>query len=189
MARVTLVNKPDDYPGSPDDATRRDLAALFDYLCPRMPNPEIDSAHAGIAIAAHIPKLALQLAKLGGLIAGELAWCQRRDLRELAIQSLNVHFKCDYSFRTRMSTASAAGIGIELQNALPFWKSSTLFDDEQRLVIEYTHAVVTGEVPGTLFSRVVDQYGEKGAIELTTVVAFWSFWARFLNATRPDAAT
>jgi alkylhydroperoxidase family enzyme len=84
-----------------------------------------------------------------------------------------------------MPTAAAAGIGVELQNALPFWKSSALFDDKQRLVIEYTNAVVTGHVPGDLFCRVVDQYGEKGTIELTTVVAFWSFWAMFLNATRP----
>ena len=185
MARVTLVNKPGDYPGSPDDTTRRELAELFAYLCPQMPDPEIDKAHAGIAIAAHNPRLALHLAKLGALIAGELPWCQRRDLRELAIQTLNVHFKCEYSFQSRAPTAAAAGIGIELQNALPLWKNSALFNDEQRLVIEYTNAVVTGQVPDDLFCQVVGTYGEKGAVELTTVVAFWSFWAMFLNATRP----
>ena len=184
-ARVTLVNKPGDYPGTPDDATRRQLADLFAYLCPQMPDPEIDASHAGIAIAALNPNLALQFAKLSVLIAVELPWCQRRDLRELAIQTVNLHFKCDYSFQARMPGAVAAGIGIEQQKALPVWQNSTLFSDEQRLVIEYTNSVVRGQVPGEIFARSVECYGEKGAVELTSLVAFWSFWALFLNALRP----
>ena len=44
----------------------------------------------------------------------------------------------------------------------------------------------TQMAPDELFARVVERFGEKGAVEFTTVVAFWSFWALFLNATRPD---
>jgi alkylhydroperoxidase family enzyme len=188
MARVKAIHKPSDYPDTADEQTKRNLSELFDYLFPQVADPKIDESHAGIAIAAQNPRLALQLAKLSGFIAGELPWCQRRDLRELAIQTVNVYFKCEYSFQARARLAEAAGIGADLQRALSFWKTSNLFDDTQRLVIEYANAVVGGDVPGELFSRVVGEFGEKGAVEFTTVVAFWSFWAMFLNATGAGAA-
>jgi alkylhydroperoxidase family enzyme len=191
MTRVTAIYKPSDYPGTPDEATRQDLTDLFGHLFPQNPNPEIDKSHSGVAIAAQNPRLALQLAKLSSFIAVELPWCQRRDLREVAIQTLNLHFKSEYSFLARMKAAQTAGVSVEAQKALPDWKNSQLFDADQRLVIEYTNAVVTGEVPAELFARVVDKFGEKGAVECTTLISFWSFWAMFLNATgpqlRPDA--
>lgn len=186
MARVTPVYSPSDYPGPVDEATRQDLETLFAHLFPGKADPQIDRSHDGIAIAAHNPKLALNLAKLSGFIALELPWCERRDLRELAIQSVNVHFKSAYSLKARKPTAEAAGISVEQQAALESWETSDLFDDEQRLVIAYAHAVASGAVPAEIFSRVADRYGEKGAVELTTVIAFWSFWAMFLNATRPE---
>ena len=186
MPRVKAVHKPSDYPGNPDEATRKDLAELFGHLFPNADNPEIDNAHCGIAIAAQNPKLALNLAKISRFIATETGWCQRADLRELAIQTLNLHFKSDFSFQTRVPHARAAGIGAELLAALPYWRTTNAFNEEQRLVIEYTNAVVSGDVPSELFKKVVETYGEKGAVEFTALVGFWSFWAMFLNATRPE---
>jgi len=186
MARVKAIHRSDDYPGMPDEMTRQELVALFQHLFPGNPHPEIDQSHAGLAVAAHNPKLALNLAKLSALIAGELPWSQRRDLRELAIQAVNVHFGSDYSFQARMGAAQAAGISADQLAAIAHWRTSPLFNEEQGLVLEYAHAVASGQVPGALFGRVVERYGEKGAVELTSLIAFWSFWALFLNATRPD---
>jgi len=185
MARVTAVYKPSQYPGTPSDETRKDLAELFQHLLPRASDPQIDERHAGLAIAAQNPKLALGLAKFTRFMAGELPWCRRQDLRELAIQTVNLHLKSDYSFNSRIPNAVASGIGADLQAALPEWRSSTLFTEEQRLIIEYSNAVVAGAVTDELFSRVVDAYGEKEAIECTALVAFWSFWAMFIKATHP----
>ena len=186
MSRVRAVHKPGDYPAPLDATTRHELGELFSALFPSGEPAEIDQSHAGIAIAARSPRLALQLVRLSALLAGELEWSGRRDLWELAVQAVNVHFRCDYSFRARMPAAEAAGVGVELQNALASWPTSDLFDEEQRLVLEYTAAVVNAEVPDALFARVADRFGERGAIEFTAVVAFWSFWAMFLNATGPD---
>lgn len=186
MARVKAVHSPVDYPDTPDEATRRDLAELFAQLFPGVAEPRFDDAHDGMAIAALNPKLALNLARMSGFVALELPWCERRDLRELAIQTVNAHFNCSYSFKARIPIAEGAGISAEQQAALDAWQASDLFDDEQRLVVEYAHAVANGDVPDALFARVVERFGEKGAVELTTVVAFFGFWAMFLNATRPD---
>ena len=183
MARVTTINRPGDYPGTPDEATRANLAALFAGMFPGNPDPEINKFHAGIALAAHSPKLAQGLASLSKLMALDLGWSQRTDLRELAILAANLEFKSDYGYRSRLPNARAAGLTDEQIAALPEWQTSALFDDEQKLAIVYAHAVASGDVPPELFDRVKARWGERGAVECTAVIAFWGFWAMFLNAT------
>jgi len=186
MSRVKPVFRPSDYPGNPDEQTRRDLAELFDFLVPGAADPEIDKPHTGMAIAAHNPRFALNLAKLTNHVALGLGWSQRKDLLELAVQAVNLHFKCDFSFVTRLPKADATGIGMERIAALPFWRNSNLFDEEQRLVLEYVEAVVSGDVPDALFAKVAGQWGETGAVELTSVIATFSAWAMLINAARPQ---
>lgn len=186
MARVTVVHTPADYPAGADEKTKTELNELFATLFPGVENPAFDAAHDGVAIAALNPSLALSLAKMSGLISLNLPWSGRTDLRDLAIQTVNVHFNCHYGFRSRIANAVKAGLSEAQQNDIPRWQSSELFNDEQRLVIEYSYAVVHGAVSGELFDRVKAQYGEKGTVEFTSVVAFFSSWAMILNATRPD---
>ena len=183
MPRVTAVFRPDDYPGTPDDATRMQLSALFERMFPGVADPRIDDGHAGIAIAALNPLLAGRLGELSAFLAVDLPWSQRRDLRELAIQAVNLRLDCAYAFNTRVEAAKAAGIGRDALDALANWRASDRFDEEQRLVIDYAENVVANSVSDSLFTRVSDAFGEKGAVECTTVIAFWSFWALFLNAT------
>jgi alkylhydroperoxidase family enzyme len=185
MSRVTAVYKPSDYPGTPDEQTQDDLADLFDHMFPTIENPEIDRAHAGIAIAALNPKLALHLSRLSGFAALQLGWSKRADLREIAIQTVNLHFKSDFSAQSRFKAWEAVGLSKDQLAVLPYWKSTNLFDEEQRLVIEYALAVVAGEVPEALFARVAARFGEKGAVECTAVIGIWSMWAMLLNAVQP----
>jgi alkylhydroperoxidase family enzyme len=185
MARVKCIYKPSDYPGDPDESTRKDLADLFEHLCPGEPKTE---PHSGYALLAQSPRLALNIARLGDYIVRDMPFSQRRDLRELAVQALNLHYKCDFSFHAHLAYAQVAGVTLEQQAAIPYWRTSNLFNDEQRLIIEYTFAVASGDVPAGLFSRVVAQYGERGAVECTALVAWWAFWAMILNAARPEFA-
>lgn len=185
MSRIKPVFRPSDYPGTPDDQTRQDLGELFDALFPGVEDPEIDGPHTGMAIAAHSPKFALNLSRLTGCVVLSLPWCERRDLMELVIQSVNLHFKCDFSFETRLPYAETTGIGKERIAALPLWRTSSLFDEEQRLVIEYANAVVTGEVSDELTSRAVARFGERGTIEMSAVIGTFSLWAMLINSARP----
>jgi alkylhydroperoxidase family enzyme len=184
MARVKHVNSPNDYPGTADEETKRDLTEFFKQLFPGSENPRIDSAHSGFAIAAQSPKMALHLFSMSRYFVLEMAWSKRRDLLELAVQTLNLKYRCESSFEAHLPHAKANGISAELQSALPYWRTSSLFNDEQRLVIEFTEAVVEGEVSEALFSRAVERFGERGTIEFSAAVAWWSFWAMLLNATR-----
>jgi alkylhydroperoxidase family enzyme len=183
MARVKPVHKPEDYP-APDDTTRKELDELFGTLFAGKDDPEIDSSHDGLAIAALSPRLALHLAKTSGVMALDLPWCARADLRELAIQTVQAHFHSDYAFRARTKIAEGAGISIAQQQALPN-ADGALFDKEQALVVDYSRSVAANAVEDATFAAVVARYGERGAVELTAVAAFWSFWSLFINATRP----
>ncbi|MBB5685352.1 carboxymuconolactone decarboxylase family protein [Sphingobium boeckii] len=183
--RIKGIYKASDYPVGADGLPPADGVALFAHLFPGVENAAIDDSHAGTAILAHNPKLALHFAQLSRFMALDLGWSARADLRELAFAALNLKLKSAYSFESRLAAAKACGIGPELLAALPYWEKTTLFDDEQRLVVEYTNAVVSGDVPAALFARVVAQYGDKGAVEFTAIIGFWSCWAMILNAIRP----
>ena len=187
MARVKLVLKPADFPGAPDEATRKDLNELFEHMFPGQTNPEIPGNHAAFGVVAHNPRLALLIIKLADYIVREMPWTSQRVMqREVAIQTLNWHFKCEFSFQAHFKPAGASGLSLEQQACIPFWRTTNVFNAEQRLVIEYTLAVVAGEVSDELFARVVKQYGEQGALELSVGVAWWSFWAMIINATKTD---
>ncbi len=186
MVRVTAVYKPADYPGDLDERTQADIAELFEYLFPGNADPEIDAAHTGIAVAAQNPQLALHLARMSGFIVRGLAWCQNQQLHELAVQTVNLHFRCDFTLRARSARALSLGIGANLLAAIPDWAVSDLLNGEQKLVVEYTYAVVSGAVPAELLARVTAQYGEKEAIECTAAIAWWAMWAMIINALCPS---
>ncbi|MET0270705.1 MAG: carboxymuconolactone decarboxylase family protein, partial [Sphingomonas sp.] len=65
------------------------------------------------------------------------------------------------------------------------WRTSDLFDAEQRLVIGYAAAVLAADVPDALSAAVKAAYGETGLAELTTIVAVWAAWAMIIEAMRP----
>jgi alkylhydroperoxidase family enzyme len=183
MPRVKPIRRPADCPADADDETREALAALFEQLFPGNPDAEIDAGHTGLALAAHSPKFAAALSGLTRAVVLETGWAQRRDLAELAVQAVNLHFGSGFSFETRLPNAEASGIGLERIAAIPLWRSSSLFNEEQRLVLEYVEAAVTGDVPDAIFERVKDRYGEQGAVELTALVGTFSLWAMLINAT------
>lgn len=183
MARVNYVFAPEDHPDAADPATRRQLDALFAHL---FPGGAAGAPHAGYGILAQSPALALAIGQCADTIIKDTPWTQRAELRELAIQALNLHYRCDFSFHAHLPIAQRHGISAEQQAAIPYWRTSPLFDEEQRLVIEYTLAVVTGAVPEALFARVKAAFGERGAVECTVAIGWWALWAMLLNATAPD---
>lgn len=183
MPRVKPVFKPSDFPEDADTQTKQDMAEFFEQLFPGDSKPEINTGHTGLALAAHSPKFAGSLSRLTRSAVLEMGWSERRDLAELAVQAVNLHFRSAFSFETRLPNAEATGIGMERLAALPYWKTSSLFDEEQRLVLEYADAVVTGEVPDELFDRVKARYGEKGTVEFTALIGTFSLWAMLINAT------
>lgn len=187
-SRVRVVDEQSAYPGTPDETTKKELKELFEYVGSHYPEPEglvITGGHAGIAIAAHNPPLALELLKTTHCVNKSTWAAEHYDLKELAVQVVNLYFKCDLCFQAHLVVAKRHQITIEQQAALPYWRTAAhIFSDDQRLVIEYTNAVCAGDVPDDLFSRVVKRFGERATVEFTAVVSIWACWAMILNATK-----
>ena len=178
-ARIPPVSRASDYPGDPAE-----IAPLFDALFPGIVAPAFDESHAGLAIAARSPQIALHLAKLSRLLVLDSYWATRPDLREIAIQTTNIRSCCAYGFATRVPAGEAAGLSADRQRALATPDTAGLNAD-QRLVADYAAATLANHVPDALFARAVATFGETAVVELSAIVAFWSFRNIAQNATRP----
>jgi alkylhydroperoxidase family enzyme len=81
---------------------------------------------------------------------------------------------------------SAIGISDEKLLALTDWEASALFDEVERLVLEYADAItITGrDVSDELFGRLRAQFDDDAVVELTEVVAWENASSKFNRALR-----
>lgn len=187
MARINPMLKPSDYPEGIDADSKSAVEALFNHMFPGVENPEIPGKSAAFGIVANDPHLAIHLVKLSDYVVREMPFTStRRDLQQLMVQALNWKLGCDFSFQSHIAPAAVAGISAELQALIPFWQTTNAFTDEQRLVIEYSVAVVEGVVPDELYGRVAAYFNQSDTLALTVGIAWWSFWAMIINATKTE---
>ena len=190
MSRLRGVYVAGDFPGDLDEAARNSLDTLFESVFPqyfkRAGAPEGAPLPSSWALLTRNPELALLVAKLSDYIFHDMPWGQREDLRQLMIQTLNQHFMCDFAFHMHMEVSKRAGISAEMQAALPFWRTSSLFNHEQRDVIAFTQAALAGTMTDELFARAVTLFGEKQTLEFTVAIAYLAFWAILLNTWQPQ---
>jgi alkylhydroperoxidase family enzyme len=103
-----------------------------------------------------------------------------------------MHFRCEFSYRSHLAYLSKVGLSLEAIAALPYWRTSSLFSAEQKVVIAYSLALVSGDVPDNLHDEVANAFGQQSVGELALAVSHWSFWALLLNAAQleigPDEA-
>jgi alkylhydroperoxidase family enzyme len=68
--------------------------------------------------------------------------------------------------------------------ALPQYKSSALFSETERLVLEYADAMTQTpvEVPDALFAKLRENFTDAQLVELTTTLAWENYRARFDHA-------
>jgi alkylhydroperoxidase family enzyme len=175
---MKIVRRPEDCAGSPQDAQE-----LFGLLFPDGGERVLRGAQLGWGVlAGQDPRIAITTLQLTKMIARGRFLAARPDLRELAIQTVNMHFRCEFSYRSHLAYLSKVGLSIEAIAALPYWRTSALFSVEQKLVIAYSLALVTGDVPDQLHDEVAITFGQESVGELALAVAHWSFWALLLNA-------
>jgi alkylhydroperoxidase family enzyme len=81
---------------------------------------------------------------------------------------------------------SAIGIPDEKLLALTDWEASALFDEVERLVLEYADAItITGrDVSDELFGRLRAQFDDDAIVELTEIVAWENASSKFNRALR-----
>ena len=81
---------------------------------------------------------------------------------------------------------STLGISDEKLLALLEWESSPLFDETERLVLEYADAITftDRDVSDELFARLRARFDEDSIVELTEIVAWENASSKFNRALR-----
>ena len=81
---------------------------------------------------------------------------------------------------------SALGISEEKLLALLDWESSALFDDTERLVLEYADSmtITARDVSDELFARLRTRFDDDAIVELTEIVAWENASSKFNRALR-----
>jgi alkylhydroperoxidase/carboxymuconolactone decarboxylase family protein YurZ len=192
MPRVKQVHTIDEFPHDLDNqevqAQVARTFARYDGLTRRASGQYSGATTVPNSFAQifQVPRFGELIVDLTDFVVNDLRWAQQMKLRELAILTLYERQRCDYGYRIHLRIAAAVGVTQQQIADLPLYRASDAFNDEERDVIEFTHAELDNHVSDELFQRLQSRYGEQQMVEMTIVVAFWALWGMVINTLQPD---
>ena len=132
-----------------------------------------------LELLAHAPEL------LRGCLAHQQAAAEAsrvptrlKHLAELKAATLT---NCEYCIDLGSQISRRAGLSDELLLALPFYRTSPLFTELEKLVLDYAVAVTRTpvEVSDELFAELREHFDEAQLVELTHAIALENLYGRF----------
>ncbi|HZQ99592.1 MAG TPA: carboxymuconolactone decarboxylase family protein [Chloroflexota bacterium] len=132
-----------------------------------------------VELLAHAPEL------LRGILAHQQAAAEAHrvptQLKHLAELKAAALTNCEYCIDLNSQMSRRAGLSDEVLLALPFYKTSPLFTEREKLVLDYAVAATRTpvEVPDELFARLREHFDEAQIVELTHAIALENLYARF----------
>lgn len=105
-------------------------------------------------------------------------------LRSLVTVRVSQINHCAFCIDINASTLLKRGAPIDKVEALQNWLSSTLFDEAERVALEYTEAMTITDkgVDDALFARLRQHFDEDSIIELTGLISFQNMSSKFNSA-------
>jgi AhpD family alkylhydroperoxidase len=105
-------------------------------------------------------------------------------LRSLVTVRVSQINHCAFCVDVNSATLLRRGVVMDKVLALAEWQESPLFDQTERLVLEYAEAMTRtdGRVSDSLMSRLKTCFGDDGVVELTGLVAFQNLSSKFNSA-------
>jgi uncharacterized peroxidase-related enzyme len=91
---------------------------------------------------------------------------------------------CSFCVDINSATLAKRSGSMEKVEQLAQWKTSSLFDEQERVVLEYTEAVTFSDqqVTDELVQRLKRFFDEDGIVELTGLIAFQNLSSKFNSA-------
>jgi AhpD family alkylhydroperoxidase len=134
------------------------------------------------AVWAHHPRLLLGIAAAGRAL--ETSHALPRRLRELAMLRSAQVTGCEWCLDFGSKLAQDVGIPADDLRELSRWRSSSRFDDLDRLALEYAEGMARTpvEVSDELFARLREHFDERQIVELTMAIALESLYNRSNHA-------
>jgi AhpD family alkylhydroperoxidase len=105
-------------------------------------------------------------------------------LRELAMLRSAQLTQCEWCLDFGSKLAQEVGIPEEDLRELSLWRTSSRFDEKDRLVLEYAEGMTRTpvEVPDELFARLREHFDERQIVNLTMAIALENLYNRSNHA-------
>lgn len=105
-------------------------------------------------------------------------------LRSLVTVRVSQINHCAFCVDINSATLLKRGVAIEKVDALANWRDSPLFDEDERLALEYAEAMTITEpgVDNELRQRLKARFSEDTLVELTGLIAFQNLSSKFNSA-------
>jgi alkylhydroperoxidase family enzyme len=132
-------------------------------------------------IMSHSPEVGYQFLRLGNsiLLKGVLP----KKLRELAILRVGNLNSADYEWTQHVSIALRVGVRQSQIDALPYWRNSPEFDEQEKAVLNYTDEVTLRiRAQDDTFAALRSFFNEEEVVELTTVIGYYGMVCRILES-------
>jgi alkylhydroperoxidase family enzyme len=173
MARIPYVER---------ESATAETKELYDAFTKQFNMPHVPNV---VKALSNSPKLARRVFPLGSYFMQEASLDPR--LRELAVLILMKRLNCAYGFTRHIEIAEGVGISREQIDNIGSYQTSSLFSDDDKLIIRYAEDLTQkGQVDDELFRQVKDRIGQQNILDLTAATAFWNMMARNLNALQVD---
>ena len=91
---------------------------------------------------------------------------------------------CHFCVDINSATLAKRAGSLEKVDKLDQWQESDIFDEKERVVLEYTEAVTYSDrqVSDQLMTRLAAFFDEDGIVELTGLIAFQNLSSKFNSA-------
>ena len=105
-----------------------------------------------------------------------------RKLNELAIIIAGRHWTAQYEFYAHRKLALEAGLKPEIADAVAEGRRPDKMDADESLVYDFaTELLKSGHVSDAAYQRALTRFGERGVIDLTGAVGYYSIVSLVLN--------
>jgi len=130
-------------------------------------------------VAAHSPKVFLNLIRLGNSIIGRTELPPR--LREIVILRVARLTGSEYEWAQHAPVALQVGVSQKQLDAMSGWKNSAEFNNQERAILQYTDEVAQNvKVIDQTFNALKNFFSEQTIVELTMTIGYYEMVARLL---------
>jgi len=130
-------------------------------------------------VAAHSPKILLNLIRLGNSIIGRMALSP--SLREIVILRVANLTGSDYEWAQHAPLALQVGVTQQQLDTISDWENSSEFNKEERAILQYADEVAKEvNVTDQTFNILKGFFDERAIVELTITVGYYGMLARLL---------
>ncbi len=132
------------------------------------------------------PTLGAALQEVGAAVRYRTALSDR--VREAAILLVAARWRSGFERMAHEAVGRAAGLGDDDLAALARGEVPASADDDEAAALELTRLLLDGDVPDADWARLAPVVGERGTVELTTLVGYYATLALQLRVFRVDVA-